>query len=146
MSDSLMNKKIVAFQRHPLTEEQTTELQKLGFGTAETKAVTFPADMVGLVKVLTEAGLQSGDGITFVAPPLITLRLTDVAKVHGVRVLLPESKPDPARRGRTEFPAETPESVRQFLLANMKNSVEEYEGRLFALGQMPFTHLRFTEV
>lgn len=139
--------KFVAFQRHPLTENQIAELQALGFESAINMAVTFPADKAGLEKVLAETGLASGDGITFVAPPLITLRLTEAAREKAVRVFLPEQKPDPSKRARVEFPAETPASVREFLLAQMKNSVEGAdEGKLYALGQMPFVHLKFTEV
>ncbi|MBI1974797.1 MAG: hypothetical protein HYS57_00365 [Parcubacteria group bacterium] len=141
------NKKFVAFQRHSLAEAQTAEVQALGFVSATTAVVTFPVDKAGLEKVLTDAGLGAGDGVTFVAPPLIALRLTEAAKEKGIRVFLPESKPDPTKRAKTEFPAETTESVRQFALAQLKNSVEvNGEGKLFALGQMPFVHLRFTEV
>ena len=140
-------KKFVAFQRHALTETQSAEVQALGFASATSQTVTFPADKAGLEKILAEAGIEAGDGVTFVAPPLITIRLTEAAKEKGIRVFLPESKPDPTKRAKTEFPAETPASVREFVLAQMKNSVEvNGEGNLYALGQMPFVHLRFTEV
>lgn len=137
--------KLIAFQRHAFTAEQVAELSSLGF-TSETKEVVLSSDNTALGQMLDEAGLVAGDGVTFVAPPVIASRLTAEAKTRDIRVFLAEAKPNPAARKRTPFPVSTTPEVVEFLKGVLSNAVEETPEGLVALGQAPFVHVRYVEV
>lgn len=138
--------KLIAFQRHAFTPTQLSELSGLGFN-AETQEVVLPSDPAVLGSLLDESGLTAGDGVTFVAPPIIASRLTAEAKVRNLRVFLAEARPDPSARKRTPFPASVTPEVAAFLKATLPNAVEEAsDGGLLALGQAPFVHVKYVEV
>jgi hypothetical protein len=138
-------KNLVAFQRHSFTTEQTAELSGLGFN-AETREVVLSSDCIMLSTMLDESGLTAGDAISFVAPPVIASRLTAEAKNRGIRVFLPEARPNPSARKRTPFPETTPPEVVEFLKLHLSNAVEETAEGLVALGQAPFIHVKYVEV
>ena len=138
-------KKLIAFQRHAFSVAQTEELAGLGF-TAEIREVVLPSDSTSLGKILDDAGLAAGDGVTFVAPAIIASRFTAQAKSRRIRVLLAEAKPNPAARTRTPVPASATEEVKAFLKSVLPNALEETAEGLVALGQAPFVHVKYVEV
>ncbi len=140
-----MKKTLIAFQRHPFTPDQFVELGGLGF-IAETKEVVLPSDSPSLGKLIDDSGLTAGDGVTFVAPPIIASRLTAEAKLRGIRVFLAEAKPNPAARKRTPVPASATPEVVDFLKTILPNAVEETVDGIVALGQAPFVHVKYVEV
>jgi hypothetical protein len=139
-------KKFVAIQRHALTAEQIAELEKLGFAETSNIALTLAPDRDKLNAELDKLGLSTGDGVTFVAPPKITIVLVEVLKTRGLRIFLPDSKMDPSKRVKTAFPP-IDEVTKDFIKKNLSNSVEvDADGNLLALGQMQFQHIKFDEV